>query len=77
MPRKPARLGVRHPLLLYRRTMDRVGEYTFFLAIFFGVAGGWPLLKEIYIFGFNSNLWLLGIAILSFGISLFASWSSP
>ena len=71
-PRKPAKKGVRHPLLLYRRTMDRVGEYTLILGIFLGVAGGWPLLKETFIWGFNSTVWLLGIALLSFAISLFA-----
>jgi hypothetical protein len=72
MPRKPSKKGIRHPLLLYRRTMDRVGEYTLILAIFTGVAGGWPLLKETFIWGINSNVWLLGIALLSFGISVFA-----
>jgi hypothetical protein len=72
MPHKPAKKGIRHPLLLYRRTMDRVAEYTFILAIFFGVAGGWPLLKETYIWGYSSNLWLVGIALLALGISIFA-----
>lgn len=72
MFKKPAKKGVRHPLLLYRRTMDRVGEYTLILGIFLGVAGGWPLLKETFIMGVNSNVWLLGIALLSFAISIFA-----
>jgi len=72
MPQKPPKKGVRHPLLLYRRTMDRVGEYTLILAIFLGVAGGWPLLKETWIFGYSSNLWLLVTALLSFAISVFA-----
>jgi hypothetical protein len=70
--RKAAKKGARHPLLLYRRTMDRVGEYTLILGIFLGVAGGWPLLKETYIWGINSNIWLLGTALLSFAISIFA-----
>jgi hypothetical protein len=72
MPHKPAQKGIRHPFLLYRRTMDRVGEYTLILAIFLGVAGGWPLLKETYIWGYSSNLWLVGTALLSLGISIFA-----
>jgi hypothetical protein len=72
MPQKSAKKGVRHPLLLYRRTMDRVSEYTLILGIFMGVAGGWPLLKETFIWGINSNIWLLGTALLSFAISIFA-----
>jgi hypothetical protein len=71
-PRKLAKKGVRHPLLFYRRTMDRVCEYTLILGIFLGVAGGWPLLKETYIWGINSNIWLLGIALFSFAICIFA-----
>jgi hypothetical protein len=70
--RKPAKKGIRHPLLLYRRTMDRVSEYTLILGLFLGVAGGWPLLRETYIFGINSNIWLLGTALLSFAIGIFA-----
>jgi hypothetical protein len=72
MPRKPAKKGLRHPLLLYRRTMDRVAEYAFILGIFLAVAGGWPLLKESFIWGYSSNIWLLGVALLSFAISVFA-----
>jgi hypothetical protein len=72
MPRKVAKKGARHPLLLYRRTMDRMGEYTLILGIFLGVAGGWPLLKETFIFGINSNIWLLGTALFSIAISIFA-----
>ncbi len=72
MPTKPAPKGIRHPLLLYRRTMDRIGEYTLILGIFLGVAGGWPLLNETFIFRINSNVWLLGLACLSFAISVFA-----
>ncbi len=72
MPAKPAKKGARHPLLLYRRTMDRIGEATLILGVFLGVAGGWPLLKETYILGINSNVWLLGIAGLSFAIAVFA-----
>ncbi len=70
--RKLPKKGARHPLLLYRRTMDRVSEYTLILALFLGVAGGWPLLKETYIWGINSNIWLLGTALLSFAIGIFA-----
>jgi len=52
--------------------MDRIGEATLILGIFLGVAGGWPLLKETYILRINSNVWLLGIAGLSFAIAVFA-----
>jgi hypothetical protein len=72
MAPKPSKKGLRHPLLLYRRAMDRVAEYTFILALFLGVAGGWPLIKETWILGYSSNLWLLGTALLSFAISVFA-----
>ncbi len=72
MPPKPLKKGERHPLLLYRRTMDRVGEYTLILGIFLAAAGGVPLLKERYILGINSNFWLLLLAALSFVISLFS-----
>jgi len=72
MPPKPLKKGIRHPLLLYRRTMDRVAEYTIILALFLGVAGGWPLLKERWIFGYNSNFLLLMTALLSLAIGIFA-----
>lgn len=65
--------GERHPLLFYRRTMDRLWRSTFILAVVLLVAWGWRLVNTegvYYILSIDS--WLLLCAILAFGISFFA-----
>jgi hypothetical protein len=69
---KPARKGTRHPLLMYRRMMDRVWKYTLVLGIVLAAAARWPLLRERDIFGWSSNIWITVTALLSFIICGFA-----
>ncbi|MBN1147721.1 MAG: hypothetical protein JXA78_10735 [Anaerolineales bacterium] len=69
---KPNKPGVRHPLLLYRRSMGRVWKATFALGLVTAVVGWFSLLEEITILGFSSILWLFAIVVLSFAVSGFA-----
>lgn len=69
---KARKAGSRHPLLFYRRTMDRVGWYALVLGVFLGAAGWWSLIYPSEILGVNSDTWLVFCAMLSFGLSFFA-----
>ncbi len=69
---KSPKAGSRQPLLFYRRTMDRVWQYTLFLGLFLGAAGWWSLPRSTDILGIHSDIWLLACAILSFAVSFFA-----
>ena len=64
--------GSRHTLLFYRRTMGRVGLYTFVMAVIFLGAGALSLLNSTEIFGFNIDAWLMMIGILALILSTFA-----
>ena len=69
---KPNRKGDRHPLLFYRRTMDRVWIYTLILTILLAAVGRWSLLRETIILGLSSEIWFEALAFLSFVISISA-----
>lgn len=64
--------GGRHPLLLYRRTMDRIWKSTLFLGLIVAAAAGFSLIRETSIFGFSSNVWLFAIAIVAIVLSVFS-----
>lgn len=66
------KFGGRHPLLFYRRTMDRVWKITFILGLVLAAAWGWSLLQETIILGISSSVWFLAVAGLAFFISAFA-----
>lgn len=66
------RKGTRHPLLMYRRMMDRVWKYTLVLGVLLAAATRWPLLRERDIFGWSSNVWIMAAALLSLIVCGFA-----
>ena len=68
---KAKKSGNRHPLLLYRRTIDRIWKASLALGIVFGVVFWFDLIYEVSILGFSSKLWLLAVCVLAFGISIF------
>ena len=69
---KPSRKGTRHPLLMYRRMMDRVWKYTLVLGVLLAAATRWPLLRERDIFGWSSSIWIMAAALLSLIVCGFA-----
>jgi len=69
---KPSRKGTRHPLLMYRRMMDRVWKYTLVLGLVLAAATRWQLLRERDIFGWSSNIWIFSAAALSLIVCGFA-----
>lgn len=69
---KARKSGARHPLLLYRRTMDRVWRITFLLGLILVATGWWALIRETEIFGISSDIWLFATAVVAFALSAFA-----
>jgi len=69
---KSQKVGSRHILLLYRRTMGRIGLATFTMAVVFLGAGAFSLLKSGEIFGLSVDAWLLMIGALSLALSVFS-----
>jgi hypothetical protein len=68
---KAKKSGDRHPLLLYRRTIDRIWKSSLALSIVFGIVVWFDLIYEVSIFGFSSKLWLFAVCVLALGISIF------
>jgi hypothetical protein len=64
--------GIRHPLLMYRRTTDRVGVSTFFFGLILGGAWGWSDYSSTPLFHVNIDLWLFVGAVVCLAISAFA-----
>lgn len=68
--RKP---GKRHPLLLYRRTMDRLWRYTFPLGLILAVAWAYTFWSGEPVFANpTAEVWLFVGACLTLAFSLFA-----
>ena len=72
---KSPRSGVRHPLLFYRRTMDRVWITTLLLGIVLAGAVGFNLLNPTHLLGLSSDTWMLVAAVVAFVLSGFAFFS--
>lgn len=72
---KSTRVGIRHPLLFYRRTMDRVWKSTLLLGIVLAAAQGFTLLQPTNLFGLPSDTWLLVATVVAFALSAFAFFS--
>jgi hypothetical protein len=68
---KAKKAGDRHPLLFYRRTIDRIWKSSLALGIVFGVVVWFDLIYDVSILGISSKLWLIVICILAFGLSIF------
>lgn len=69
---KSRRAGGRHPLLFYRRTMDRVGWSVLILGIVVAVSGWFSLIPPREILGFHSDIWLFVLAVVAFALAAFA-----
>lgn len=69
---KSLRAGARHPLLFYRRTMDRVWKSTLLLGILLAASVGFNLLKPTTVLGLSSETWLLVAAVVALALSIFA-----
>lgn len=69
---KSARAGTRHPLLFYRRTMDRVWKSTLLLGLTIAAAVGFNLLSPRDVLGLSSDTWLGVVTVVAFALSGFA-----
>jgi hypothetical protein len=69
---KSSRAGIRYPLLLYHRTMDRIWKATLALGIVVVAAASLALLKPTNMFGLSSDTWLWVAAAVAFALSGFA-----
>ena len=69
---KSKKASGRYPLLLYRRTMDRVWVLALLLGLLLIAVAGWALVNETMIFGVSSNIWLFAAAIVALVLSVFA-----
>ncbi len=69
---KSRRSGARHPLLFYRRTMDRVWKSTLALGSVTAIIAGFNLIKPVQILGMSSDIWLVVIVVVAFALSAFA-----
>jgi len=72
---KAKKSGDRHPLLFYRRTIDRVWKASLALGVVFGVVVWFDLIYEVSILGISSKLWLLAVCTLAFALSVFGYWA--
>ena len=70
MKSKPA--GTRHPLLFYRRTMDRLWKATLLLGIVLVVAVGFISLEPANFLGLDTDAWLMVAAVVAFALCIFA-----
>jgi hypothetical protein len=72
---KSTRAGARHPLLFYRRTMDRVWKSTLALGLVMAAIFSLNLLKPVNILGLSSDIWLFMAAVVALALSVFAYFS--
>lgn len=66
------KIGERHTLLFYRRSMTRMFWTTLILGGILMAAGSFSLLKPIPILGIPSEVWLFAAGLLALAISAFA-----
>ena len=64
--------GSRHPMLLYRRTMDRVWGSMLVLGVLLSAAGLWTLIRPRNILGMHSDIWLFVCGVAALALSGFA-----
>ena len=70
--RKSARTSIRYPLLLYRRTMDRVWKNTLFLGLILLATWALPLIEETSLGWISSKDLLLAAAVVVLALAVFA-----
>lgn len=71
--RKSDRPGRRHPLLLYRRWLDRFWPPTLLLGLLFLAAGGWQVFSPLPLLRSGGEAWLLGGGLLLLVLALGAA----
>jgi hypothetical protein len=64
--------GSRHPLLFYRRSMNRIWQASLTLAIVSAGAGMLALLEPVEVLGLSSDVWLFAAAVVALVLCLFA-----
>ena len=69
---KTRKIGSRYPLLLYRRTMDRLWKATLLLGLILAAVWGWSLIAETQLFTSQDSLWLLAGAFVALAFTIFA-----
>ena len=68
---KSRKAGSRHPLLFYRRTMDRLWKITLLLGLFMLAVWGWTIYRPSSVLS-SSGVWMLGGAIAALALTAFA-----
>ena len=69
---KTPRAGSRHPLLFYRRTMDRIWKATLALGILLIAVSVFSLVRPTQVLGMTSDTWLFVAAAVALALSIFA-----
>ena len=69
---KTPRAGSRHPLLFYRRTMDRIWKATLALGILLIAVSAFSLVEPTQLLGMSSDAWLFVAAAVALALSIFA-----
>ena len=69
---KTPRAGGRHPLLFYRRTMDRIWKATLALGILLIAVSAFSLVEPTQLLGMSSDAWLFVAAAVALALSIFA-----
>jgi hypothetical protein len=69
---KTPRAGGRHPLLFYRRTMDRVWMATLALGMLLIAVSAFSLIRPTQLFGMSGDAWLFVTAAVALALSAFA-----
>lgn len=66
------KVGNRHPILFYRRTMDRIWKVTLLLGLVLLAVWGWSLVSISPIISQGSDYWIVGAAVVCLIFALFA-----
>ena len=69
---KTPRAGGRHPLLFYRRTMDRIWKATLALGILLIAVSAFSLVEPTQLLGMSSDTWFFVAAAVALALSIFA-----
>lgn len=70
-----AKSGKRHPLLFYRRAMDRLWVATFFLGLILGVVWLWFWWSDVPLISPGNETWLLAGSVAALAFAIFAFFS--
>jgi hypothetical protein len=68
----PRKAGIRHPLLIYRRAMDRIWPAALALGLLLGAIWAWEFWSGQPLLAGQADLWLLGGGAACLGFAAFA-----